>query len=118
MIIIRVFVVCLSLVMWTAIFIKFLVFDVKKRACMSENTIFYCEIYNKNIGYQLTFISKLYHPIIYMCKSAKPSQFLCHETGKNFFLEHTFRTRFFSIFIPYIIRGNSSTSENGFVTPF
>ena len=20
-----------------------------------------------------------------MCKSAKPSQFLCHETGKNFF---------------------------------
>ena len=23
--------------------------------------------------------------IIYMCKSAKPLQFLCHETGKNFF---------------------------------
>ena len=53
-----------------------------------------------------------------MSKSAKPSQFLCHETGKNFFLEHTTRTRFFLIFIPYIIRGNSWTSKNGFVTPF
>ena len=54
----------------------------------------------------------------YMCKSAKPSQFLCHETGKNFFLEHTSRTSFFSIIIQYIMRNNSWTSQSGFVTTF
>ena len=54
----------------------------------------------------------------YMSKSAKPSQFLCHETGKNFFLEHTSRTSFFSIFIQYIMRNNSWTSQSGFVTTF
>ena len=54
----------------------------------------------------------------YMSKSAKPSQFLCHETSKNFFLEHTSRTRFFLIFISYIIRENSWTCETGFVIAF
>ena len=44
---------------------------------------------------------------IYMSKSAKASQFLCHETGKNFFLQHTSWTCFFLIFMPYIIRENS-----------
>ena len=54
----------------------------------------------------------------YMCKSAKPSQFLCHETGKNFFLEHISRTSFFSIIIQYIMRNNSWISRFGFVTTF
>ena len=60
----------------------------------------------------------MYNARAHMSKSAKPSQFLCHETGKNFFLEHTSRTSFFSISIQYILRNNSWTSQSGFVTTF
>ena len=40
-----------------------------------------------------------------MCKSAKPSQFLCHETGKNFFFgAHLPDTFFLNLYTLYYTR--------------
>ena len=42
---------------------------------------------------------------LYMSKSAKPSQFLCHETGKNFFFKaHLSDTFFLNLYTLYYTR--------------